>query len=157
MSDTRFRLTRFQFSATSTIGRLYLPDVPGGVYTLEDRIRPAGVKVPGATAISAGKYEVVLSWSARFGCVLPLLLRVPSFEGIRIHAGNASVDTEGCILVGQALAIDRVVNSRSALATLLPRLQTAAKSGKVWLDITEEPAGAEMARIYEGLREGRMP
>jgi hypothetical protein len=68
-------------------------------HTLEDEIREEGVKVYGATCIDAGRYQIVLTKSNRFKRIMPLLLNVPRFEGIRIHGGNTSKDTHGCPLV----------------------------------------------------------
>lgn len=87
-------------ASTYTIGELsvnnkYLCD------TLEDRVRPEGEKVYGETAIPAGTYTVILSYSNRFKKTMPEILNVPNFSGIRIHCGNSSKDTEGCLLVGK--------------------------------------------------------
>lgn len=68
-------------------------------HTLEDEIRPDGEKVYGKTAIPAGRYKVVLTKSIRFNRVMPLLLDVPMFTGIRLHGGNTSEDSKGCPLV----------------------------------------------------------
>ena len=67
--------------------------------TLEDEIRPDGVKVKHETAIPAGRYKVNVTYSTRFKRQMPILLYVPMFEGIRIHGGNTSKNTSGCILV----------------------------------------------------------
>ena len=105
-------------------------------YTLEDVVRET--KIPGKTAIPAGKYRVVISWSIRFKRELPLLLDVPGFSGIRIHAGNTSADTEGCILVGQQRSRfgNTILNSRAALAPLQEKIQAALDAGEeVWIEV----------------------
>ena len=87
-------------ASTYTIGELsvnnnYVCD------TLEDKVRADGEKVYGETAIPSGTYTVTLSYSNRFKKTMPEILNVPNFSGIRIHCGNSSKDTEGCLLVGK--------------------------------------------------------
>ena len=72
---------------TCTIGNMYV-DGNYFAYTLEDVVRPDGVKVPNETAIPAGRYKVVISYSNRFKRRMPEILEVPMFSGIRIHGGN---------------------------------------------------------------------
>ncbi len=81
---------------------------------MEDKVRDLTKekKVPGKTAIPAGTYKVALTYSARFKRMLPLLLDVPYFTGIRIHAGNTHEDTEGCLLLGENKVKGKVINSR---------------------------------------------
>lgn len=73
-----------------TIGELYVDGV-FICHTLEDKVRLLNSyedKVYGETAIPIGRYKVVLSYSNRFKKVLPEILNVEFFKGIRIHEGN---------------------------------------------------------------------
>ncbi len=83
-------------------------------YTLEDMVRPAGVKILGRTAIPAGIYQVGMHDSPRFKKGLPWLQNVPGFQYILAHGGNRVMDTEGCILVASKFsALDWIFGSLS--------------------------------------------
>lgn len=118
----KLTLQRTRVSKTCTFGELSI-DRTFECYTLEDLIRE--VKTPKETAIPAGEYKVILSFSNRFKKELPELLDVPNFTGVRIHSGNTNEDTEGCILVGQSCYLDTITNSRAAMKTLMEKLKTA--------------------------------
>jgi len=109
-------LKRDLSSKASTLGSLFVDD-QFAMWTLEDVVR-AGPKVPGETAIPAGTYSVVIDDSVRFARMMPHVLDVPQFTGIRIHAGNVAADTRGCIIVGLTRGPDRVTRSREAFDRL---------------------------------------
>lgn len=84
-------LVRDAYTETAVLGRLFL----GGTciaYTCENRSK----------AIPCGVYNVENSKSPKFKRELPLLYgyKVAASRGIRIHAGNSSKDSAGCVLVG---------------------------------------------------------
>lgn len=87
-------------------------------------------KVPGQTAIPAGEYEVRITMSDRFGRLLPLLVDVPGFSGIRIHPGNTAADTDGCILPGLTRAGQSVGLSRRAFEQVFGAIQDAIGNGQ---------------------------
>lgn len=118
-----------------TLGRLYVNDA-FFCYTLEDGVRD--VKVAGETAIPFGHYRVVVDLSQRFGKLMPRLLDVPGFSGIRMHSGNTIADTSGCILLGMTRGRDQIGASRAAIDLFLPRLQKALDTQDVWIDIVSE-------------------
>jgi len=135
--------------AGGTLGALYVNGV-WRCWQLEDEIREIpGVpvsewKIPGRTAIPAGRYRVRLTFSPRFNRVLPELLHVPGFSAIRIHVGNRPEDTEGCVLVGLRRAGSAVVaDSTRALAPLLEELGAAqARDEEIWHVIENPYVGA---------------
>jgi hypothetical protein len=122
-------LNRIFLGSSATIGELLIND-KHLCDTLEDRVRPEGEKVYGKTAIPEGTYEVKLTHSPRFKKILPEILNVPNFSGIRIHTGNSSKDTEGCILVGtwDGEKEDWVGNSRIAFDKLMSLLEEATNN-----------------------------
>ena len=116
-------LKRKNHTIECTIGALYVDDV-FECYTLEDTVRDT--KIAGVTAIPKGSYKVIIDMSNRFKRLLPLLLDVPGFEGVRIHPGNTAKDTEGCILVGMSeLNGSSIGSSRIAFDALFTKMQAA--------------------------------
>lgn len=133
------RLRRLDSTDGRTIGELLLGD-QHLCFTLEDRLRLVGPKIQGQTAIPDGRYEVVITRSVRFGRMLPLLLDVPHFTGIRIHPGNTAADTEGCILVGQGRLHDSIAQSQLAMQAVQALIAgVLARGERVFLTI-ENPS-----------------
>ena len=119
-------LTRHARRADYTIGRLEDENGMKICDTLEPTWRDykgGELKIPKKSAIPEGTYRVVITKSQRFRKYLPLLVGVPGFEGVRIHAGNTSRDTEGCILVGHNLQVGNVLWSRITLEKLMKLIE----------------------------------
>ncbi len=132
--------------ATYVIGNLY--DNNGNLIcnTLEDTDRMLDwsmpvdtikrIKVFGKTAIPTGTYEITYTYSPKFKCNMPLLNNVKGYSAVRIHPGNSSSDTDGCILVGKNNVVGRVTQSRATFMKLNDIIKPRIKSGdKVYLII----------------------
>ena len=147
-------LERIAKRKTYTIGKLYirqqvmdeyLPGTEDQYFcdTLEPTWRDyehGAYKVKGRSAIPEGRYAVVISYSPKFKQWLPILLGGPDFnrkwQGIRIHTGNCSEDTEGCILVGKNREVGKVLDSRIWIHRLKQKIVEAKDKGEaVWLTI----------------------
>lgn len=83
-------------------------------FTLELKVRGTQPMM----ACPAGEYEVKWTWSVKFQKVLPEILGVPGREKIRIHSGNRTADTVGCILLGKQAAFDVIGDSKAAMVRL---------------------------------------
>ncbi|QOR57504.1 putative transpeptidase [uncultured phage cr124_1] len=139
----KLTLKRIALRPTYTIGKLYIDDV----YfcdTIEDTVRDLNKngkfdngekKVHSKTAIPYGIYEIKWTYSPRFKKYTPQLMNVPSFEGIRIHAGNTSADTEGCLILGKNKLVGKVLNSRATINKFYPIIKNACSNGKVTIEI----------------------
>jgi len=150
---------RYSSDDQSTLGSLMLPNGTGWemlCFTLEDRYRPPGAKVPGSTRIPAGRYRLTLrtegGMHARYALHYPgmhrgmLWLRdVPDFEWVYLHVGNHEDDTAGCPLLGEYRneQARTVGASRTAYRRVYPILATGED---VWLtirDLDRRPTPAE--------------
>lgn len=139
----KLTLKRIALRPTYTIGKLYIDDV----YfcdTIEDTVRDLNKngkfdngekKVHSKTAIPYGTYEIKWTYSPRFKKYTPQLMNVPSFEGIRIHAGNTSADTEGCLILGKNKQVGKVLNSRATINKFYQIIKEACSNGKVTIEI----------------------
>lgn len=138
----RMQLERLQIDSDVTIGALSI-DGDFECWVLEDPVREikgkpvADWKIKGKTAIPYGIYAVQITQSQRFGRLLPILIAVPGFVGIRIHAGNTVADTEGCLLTGVDRYQRTLGRSRMALDAFIPKLDRALKLGGVTIEIVE--------------------
>lgn len=131
----KLKLWRSDITAKRIIGELLL-DGQRLCWTLEDPHHE--VKVPGETCIPAGTYKVELTFSPRFQKIMPLLVGVPGFEGVRIHTGNSTAETAGCVLVGlNRRGADWISMSRQAWDELMARLQGLPRDEEIWLEIIE--------------------
>lgn len=132
-------LVRDTFTENSTTGKLFIEN-EFECFVLEDedrKLEAGGKKIYGRTAIPRGRYKIEMDWSPKYGRDMPHVLNVPQFEGIRIHTGNRSEDTEGCLIVGQERSENYVRNSKLAFDDLLKKLKLAwAENEEVWITIT---------------------
>lgn len=139
----RLTLKRIANKKDYCIGKLYingkyfcdtLEDVDRGLddSMSEDDIK--AIKIKGQTAIPTGIYTVLLTYSPKYKKVMPLINNVKGYSGIRIHSGNSSKDTEGCLLVGKNTVVGRLTDSRNTFNALFKRLQQKG-SNKITIEI----------------------
>ena len=96
------KLVRKKGTAGFTEGRLYI-DGEFECFTVEDADRVlenGGIKIQDKTAIPKGIYPITISMSNHFKKMLLEVQNVKGYLGVRVHSGNSSKDTEGCIIVG---------------------------------------------------------
>ena len=132
-------LERKEFYPDRCIGGLYI-DGQFAYFTLEDvdrKLEEGGIKIPKMTAIPRGRYKVTISWSNRFNCLMPHILDVPQFTGIRIHAGNTPENTEGCPLIGMEYDAPshEIRKSKLAFDDFFPKLELGLLGGEIWIEI----------------------
>lgn len=131
---------RYKFGDDFTLSKVFIDGelFKGCPYILEDKVREVkGMpvdkwKIPCETAIPVGTYEVKKTFSQRFGKMMYQLINVPGFDGIRIHSGNTSHDTEGCLITGRERdeKNGEVSGSRVARDALYDRIDKAVAKGE---------------------------
>lgn len=133
---------------TYTISRLFV-DGKRFYESLEDKDRglkktdPLSTiqskKVYGETAIPSGVYEIALSvsekfksrmWAKKYNGMVPEILNVPGFSGVRIHPFNRPEESFGCIGVGQNRITGMITNSTKCYYELMDKYLIPASNRK---------------------------
>ena len=159
-------LNRFTEIKDATIGILTI-DGEFECFTLEDVERRK--KIAKLTAIPCGTYPVKLTLSNKFSArykslglreLVPLLLGVPNYKGIRIHMGQNAGGSEGCILVGRwdtrhgaeisdSYEVYRKLHARLSAATDETRITVRSTTGKFETKVAH-PSRPLLKGLYDG-------
>ena len=135
------KINRYKYSDTTTIGTITLEGVGLFGYTLEDAVRPYGIKIKGKTAIPESNrgYRVGIHYSNKFKRNVLILYteydRITikecgvSFSYVYFHGGNSHVDTDGCILVAKNVDITNMKIQGSIEKELFAKVSEWFKSG----------------------------
>lgn len=103
-------IVRYKTTETAILGQLFL----NGAFvcmTMENK----------RTGIPCGFYKIENSISPKFGRELPLIYNdtdVKASRGIRIHCGNDSSSSAGCVLVCMSFNGDKLKDSKLAETTV---------------------------------------
>jgi len=130
------RLDRTPTEKETTFGQLFFPE---GVFcqTLEDALRDH--KIFGETCIPAGRYQLTMEPSQRFGPDTITVNNVPGYTSIRVHSGSDKNSTLGCIVVGDQINRETATISgglnHGVLKRLKERIKAALAVEEVWLTI----------------------
>lgn len=119
---------------TYTIGRVFIDDV-FFANSMEDKDRGLTKDMPlaeikkrkvyGETAIPAGEYEVRMTYSPKYKRMMPQVMDVPGWTGVRMHSMNEAKDSLGCIGMGKNDKPGWISNSRATHAEFDKRLEAA--------------------------------
>lgn len=140
---------------TYTIGKMYVNNRVFGD-TIEDTDRGLRLtmktaeimegKIYGRTAIPTGTYDVKLTYSPKFANntwgkkyrgLVPEIMNVPAWKGVRIHPFNTAEESLGCIAVGKNSVKGKVLQSTQYYYNLMDKyILPAVKRGeKIELEI----------------------
>lgn len=111
--DRRYKKNEYTIGSMYVNGRRFsdtLEDKDRGLSNNMSEFDILRKKVYGRTAIPTGTYIVKLTysqkfagraWGRKYGGLVPEIRDVKGFSGIRIHPGNTSDDSLGCIFPGK--------------------------------------------------------
>jgi hypothetical protein len=108
--------------------------------TLEDKARPNSEFVAGQTAIPAGTYQVVVTFSPHLKRFTGLLLGVPHQQDgmVRLHRGEKPSDSEACVLLGLSALDWQLDGCAEAEMKVTELLRTMLTNGAVHIEITND-------------------
>ena len=144
----KIEVKRYLLEKDFTVGNLYI-DGKRICETMEDRDRNLTdtkteeenmkMKMYGKTAIPIGTYKLTIDYSNKYNKMLPHILDVKAFDGIRIHSLNFASESLGCIGPGIFNGVNAVTYSRATMSKIQPMIQAAIDNGeKVTIDVFYE-------------------
>lgn len=134
------RIDRKWKKAEYTISKVYINGRYFGCNALEDTDRGLlqtmqitelqRKKIKGKTAIPRGYYDVRITYSPKYKRMMPLVVDVPAFSGIRLHSLNKPEDSEGCIGFGKNDKVGWISDSRYWTDKIYRLIETALNKGE---------------------------
>jgi hypothetical protein len=113
-------LKRTLFNSEGVFGEFLLEDGTIFCVTLEHPYENQGVWTP---KVPSGEYVCQRRFSPKFQYDVFEIMNVPGCTYIEIHVGNFATDSDGCILLGQALndqsGVLMITNSKAAFAKFM--------------------------------------
>ena len=134
------RIDRKWKKAEYTISKVYINGRYFGCNALEDTDR--GLlqtmqitelqrrKIKGKTAIPRGYYDVRITYSPKYKRMMPLVVDVPAFSGIRLHSLNKPEDSEGCIGFGKNDKVGWISDSKYWTDKICRLIESALNKGE---------------------------
>lgn len=142
----KLTLRRLYRKPEYSIGKLYIDgvyfcdvveDTDRGLYSYMNIGEISKIKVKHETAIPYGIYKIRLSMSPKYKKILPEIMNVPGFSGVRIHSGNWASDSSGCLIVGKNTVKGGVTSSRVTMKALMKKLQSIPTTELIEIEITQ--------------------
>ena len=135
----RLDIERAWKKADYTIGRFFvngtrfhesLEDPDRGLDSSMSLDKIKALKIAGQTAIPAGTYKVTMSvsakykdrsWAKKYNGLVPEIVGVPGYSGVRIHPANKASEVEGCVAIGENKVRGGVINSQKTYFELMDK------------------------------------
>lgn len=133
----KIEVIRTCFNPLYTKGIMFVDNIFFG-YTLEPQRKRVDETSHINRCINTGEYLAKYEYSPKFRQHLIELKNVPNRSEIKIHAGNFSKDTQGCILVGGRSDVGCVLDSKIAIELLNTEAYNAVNRRKnIFVEVKE--------------------
>lgn len=145
------RTTISDFTIDGKFQCYFLEDKDRGLTTEMSLEGIEKVKVYGKTCIPYGRYEVQITYSNKFKIHYPILIAVPGYSGIRIHAGVNEFHTLGCLLPGNRKGVDKISDSKTAFYKIFEKMlvhKTDSDTAKKLIELHKFNNAAQFAGMY---------
>jgi hypothetical protein len=144
---TEVNIHRIAYTEKSTTGLYIVDGEQWPCVSLEDRIRPPGVKVYGQTCIPAGKYMLAKRESPKFKREVIWVKYVPGFDYVYIHSLNKASETDGCLgIAAKRINWDWILGDAFSWERKLFNYIESRGWSDAWLTVTNGPGHERFTR-----------